>query len=126
MKNKITNYSALLLFLMATILFAQTVERGPYLQIPTPTSMTIKWNTDGSATGKVYYGTNLNSLDDYVSGASTTRHEITITGLAPNTKYYYKVTGQSSASVNQYFVTAPSVGTNNEVEVLVLGDFGQV
>src|SRR5262245_35113308 len=41
---------------------AATVQRGPYLQTGTPTSVIVKWRTDVATSGRVMYGTQPSSL----------------------------------------------------------------
>jgi hypothetical protein len=68
------------------------VKRGPYLQVATPTGVTIRWRTDIATTSRVRFGLSLSSLDLVRDDAtSTTEHEITLSGLAPDTRYYYSI-----------------------------------
>ncbi len=41
---------------------AQSVTRGPYLQLATPNSVTVKWRTDVATDSVVLYGFSPNSL----------------------------------------------------------------
>jgi len=62
--------------------------RGPYLQVATPTSITIRWRTDASARSQVRYGTAASNLDrTAVDSTLTTEHIVKLTGLTPRTKY---------------------------------------
>jgi hypothetical protein len=91
-------------------------------------------NEPPSAGGRVggvgrSYGTNLASLDlsaDEIT--STNEHEIKLTGLVPDTKYYYAVgtatTNLAGSNVNHFFVTAPVPGTPKATRIWVLGDSG--
>jgi len=68
---------------------------------------TITWTTDEPATSRVDYGTvsgtlNLNST----SATLTTNHSIVLTGLAPSTQYYFRVT---SADAIPNSTTAPII-----------------
>ncbi len=63
------------------------IVRGPYLQNGTPDSVTIMWRTNENATGKVWYGTSLGTLDHSVKDLSfKTNHTTRISGLNPATK----------------------------------------
>jgi len=78
--------------LVAGDLSAQTVTRGPYLQLGTPSSVIVRWRTNVATTARVQYGNdagNLNSIVD--SPVNSTEHEVTLTGLSPDTRYYYSV-----------------------------------
>ncbi len=74
---------------------AQTVQRGPYLQMATPTGLTVRWRTDQSVDGVVRYGTAPDSLGQTAVGNTGTEHEVGLSGLQPDTRYYYSI-GTSS------------------------------
>lgn len=61
----------------------------------TPTSITITWNTNHPANGKVNYGLTPDYGQDVQTEKRTTQHEFTITGLTPNTTYHYEVMSQN-------------------------------
>ena len=102
--------------------------RGPYLQIGNPHSIIIRWRTDINTNSRVRYGIDSTSLDQRVDSLSiTTEHEVTLTGLLPNTKYYYSVETMNEAlstSHDNYFITAPPVGTKKKTRIWILGDSG--
>ena len=100
------------------------VVREPYLQMVTPTSITIVWQTDlnSANNSRVQYGIvgaaqNLIALGAAVippSNAAVKNHVVTITGLSPATTYFYNVGTvtdgvQGGGTTEHYFVTAPSV-----------------
>ncbi|MCI0553771.1 MAG: DNRLRE domain-containing protein, partial [Anaerolineae bacterium] len=102
--------------------------RGPYLQIGTPASLVVRWRTNLASDSRVRYGTDPNDLslvfDDL---AVTTEHELTISGLAPNTKYYYSVgsTGDTLAiGPDYFFFSAPRTKMPKKSRLWVLGDAG--
>lgn len=100
--------------------------RGPYLQLGTPTEITVRWRTEAASNSVVRYGTSVGSLTSTVSdSASTKEHIIRLTNLTPNTKYYYSV-GSSSATIASgadcFFVTSPT--TAKPTRIWVLGDPG--
>ncbi|MCM4173483.1 metallophosphoesterase [Arenibacter sp. TNZ] len=106
------------------------VERGPYLQSGTPTSVVVKWRTDIATESFVHYGTVLNSLSKKAKNtALTTEHEVSLSGLSPNTKYYFNIGNKAgvlseSASGDMYIITAPKAGTKQFVRAWILGDAG--
>lgn len=59
---------------------------------PEPTSARVTWRTDEPATSAVWYGTSTGNLSS-VAGASDlrTQHDMTLSGLAPDTLYYFDV-----------------------------------
>ncbi len=120
--------SAALAFSVAAMAPVTTLTRGPYLQMGTANSIVIRWRTAVDNDSRVYYGTAAGSLTSVVNNtALVTNHEIQLTGLAADTKYYYSI--GSSAQILQgdaenYFTTAPVVGTEKKVRVWVNGDCG--
>lgn len=126
---KHTFLTGCILLFTSGLLCAQQVTRGPYLQLGTPSGMTIRWRTDVAVVGKVNFGTALSTLDNSVSGgAATTEHILQIDGLQPATIYYYDIGTASSillaANADMYFKTSPSPGTAQPIRVWVIGDFG--
>lgn len=116
----------LLLFLLSIGVSAQ-VTHQPYLQIPTPNSMVIRWQTGTGVVGKLYYGTSISSITQNIKESEDEKiyHEVKITGLSSNTKYYYSVEGPSKGTEDQYFITPPDKGTSIPVRIWVISDFGQ-
>ncbi|MDY8137851.1 GEVED domain-containing protein [Aquimarina sp. 2201CG5-10] len=107
---------------------AQEIIRGPYLQQGSPTSIIIKWRTDVAENSRVQFG---NSTDNLIhtaqDAAVTTEHEVLISGLNSDTKYYYKVGSQSNlydGRLNQFFKTAPNYESQEAFRTWILGDPG--
>lgn len=108
---------------------AAGITRGPYLQQGTSTSVVLRWRTDAPADSRVIYGLNPSALTYNIEQPTyTTEHELQLTGLKPDTKYYYAIdtydvvmTGGDEA---HSFVTAPPAGTNTPTRVWILGDSG--
>lgn len=108
---------------------AQTITRGPYLQMGTPQTTTIVWRTQTATDAKVWYGSSPQQLTTtVVSTTKATQHEIKLTGLKPDTLYYYAV-GTSTKRLGggtseYYFRTAPLVGSTKKFRFWVVGDSG--
>jgi len=105
------------------------VSRGPYLQTGTPTSVIVKWSTLSPTDSKVLYDSAPGSLTSSVSdGTSTTDHEIELTGLSPDTTYYYSVGSTTEVlagnDLDHFFLTSPVSGTSKPTRIWVLGDSG--
>lgn len=105
-----------------------TLTRGPYLQKGTPSSVVIRWRSSIATNSTVKYGLTAGNLNQTASDAgSVTEHEITLSGLIADTKYYYSI-GSSTQTLqgdaNNFFVTAPTVGTQKKTNVWVTGDCG--
>jgi tetratricopeptide (TPR) repeat protein len=110
-------------------LSAQTVVRGPYLQSGSPQSMTVKWRTDGPTNSKIWFGTDLAHLDQSLTIAdSRIDHELTLTGLSADTKYYYAIGDDAGylagGDHGHFFRTPPMPGAKRPVRAWVLGDCG--
>jgi hypothetical protein len=105
-----------------------SVSRGPYLQMATPTSMVVRWRTNTSTDGRVRYGldpANLSSVGD--DGVTGTEHEVALTGLLPDTRYYYAVgtaAAPLSGDASYFFVTPPAPGAVKPTRIWVIGDAG--
>ena len=107
---------------------ALSCVRGPYLQIGTPHSIIIRWKTNAGTDSRLRYGMNSTNLDLWVDILSLkTEHEVTLKDLVPNTKYFYSVETTMevlSSGPDQYFVTAPPIGTKKKSRIWILGDSG--
>ena len=106
---------------------ALSVTRSPYLMLGTPTSVTVRWRTSIPADSAVRYGTSLGTLNEMVSsGTETTEHIVPITGLLPNTKYYYSV-GTASETLegdaSDYYIQTTK-GPGEPIRIWAIGDFG--
>jgi len=108
---------------------AQTVTRGPYLQIGTETSIVIRWRTDVPTDSRVRYGTAISSLDEVADSATvTTEHVVTLTALSSETLYYYSI-GTTTGTLegddaDHFFRTSPPAGSTRAVRVWIIGDSG--
>jgi hypothetical protein len=102
--------------------------RGPYLGSRGETNIVVRWRTLGTNVGRLRYGTDPASLDRFADDPdSGTNHSVTLTGLAPDRKYFYSVgTARSTlrASTNYFFKTAPPIGSSRPARFWFLSDFG--
>lgn len=103
--------------------------RGPYLQMATPTGITIRWRTSTNDRSRVKYG--LTSTDLNMKKEDSTlvnEHIVELTGLKPFTKYYYTI-GSLVDTILQggednYFYTLPEKGSEQLIRVVGFGDCG--
>ncbi len=104
------------------------VTRGPFLQMGSPDAMTIRWTTASPASSRVKYGADENALTAAITDKkNTTEHEIRVTGLTADTKYYYAIGSASSivkGSYRNYFITSPPATTKRKIRIGVFGDPG--
>ena len=109
---------------------APEVVRGPYLQMGTPSSMIVRWRTDGFTDTKLSYGLAVDDLTETITDETlTSEHEVLITNLDSNTKYFYEI-GNSSMTfagndADHYFKTSPPKGSDEPMRIWVIGDSGQ-
>jgi len=108
---------------------AQSVTRGPYLCLGTPSSVVVRWRTDVATDSRVRFGDAPGNLTQFVDDAtSTTEHEVNVAGLSARTSYYYSVgttaTELAGNDAGHRFQTAPPVGNRAAIHVWVVGDFG--
>src|SRR5688572_15405427 len=112
----------------SSLAYGQTIVRGPYLQQGGPYGAIIKWRTDVPTDSRVSYGPSATSLISTRDNLlQSTEHEIALTGLQPNTRYYYSVGstfGPLSFGIDHFFVTAPSAGSDQPVRIWTFGDAG--
>ncbi len=104
------------------------VGRGPYLQQGTPSSVVVRWRTDLPSDSRVRYGLDPGALTSSMSDAAiASDHEIALTGLSADTRYYYSV-GTTAAPLagdaSYTFLTPPTAGTSKPTRLWVIGDSG--
>lgn len=115
----------LLLLLIPFSVVGQVVNRYPYVQKPTETSVLVAWNTATSGIGTLHWGSSPSSLTSSLSEASARqKHAIELSGLQPNTQYYYQVrTDAGDSSSVEHFWTAKPVEIK-DINFLHYGDCG--
>jgi acid phosphatase type 7 len=108
---------------------AATLTRGPYLQMANQTAITIRWRTGSGADSKVELGTSYGTYPIVVTDASSvTEHIIRVTGLTPDTKYYYRIgstTTQLQGGTDNFFTTNPPTTTTRKIRIAAFGDCGR-
>ena len=118
-----------LLFLVNNPILAQNMTRGPYLQKGTSESVVVRWRTDVATDSRVKIDNIPGNLTKVFDDAdSTTEHEVMVTGLLPQTQYYYSIGSSTTAlagnDTSHFFVTSPETGTTNPTRIWILGDSG--
>lgn len=102
------------------------VTRGAYLQMLSPNSVVVRWQTNIASNSKVDFGTTLAYGISTTNTTVSTEHEVQLSGLTANTKYFYQI-GTSTiviqGSANNFFKTGVSSGSSN-FKVWVTGDYG--
>ncbi len=107
------------------------LSRGPYLQSGTQTGITIRWRTNVACYGRVEVGT---ALGTYTTANAqetcpTTEHVVTLNGLAPDTKYFYRISATDGTVFQQgaanFFRTNPPDNTTRKIRIIAFGDCGR-
>lgn len=108
-----------------------SVTRGPYLNMATQHSVHIRWRTNVNANSVVNYGTVDGSLTSMVTDATlSTEHDVTLTGLLPDTKYFYSIGNTNpaiqtlNAGSDYFFYTLPVKGVERLSRFWAAGDCG--
>lgn len=104
-------------------------QRAPYLQLPSPASMTIRWQSDNDYQGIVHFGTQPDALASQVKeNQPGDSHEINLQQLSPLTRYYYRLGSETSTTYggeDYWFVTFPKTGEPVPLRFWVTGDQGK-
>jgi len=103
--------------------------RGPYLQLPATDAMTLRWQTREKGKTELRYGFVADQLVYKVlEQEPATEHEIRLTGLRANSRYYYTISmnGKLVYGGSQYWFETPAATPLKEssTRFLVLGDPG--
>jgi hypothetical protein len=95
----------------------------PYLMNPSPTSVTVMFETRVRTRARVDFGTSPDRLDRFAEdGPSATTHLIRLTGLEPATRYYYRISYEDLELPVWDLVTARAPDDAGRVEFVVVGD----
>ncbi|MGB1259313.1 MAG: purple acid phosphatase family protein, partial [Akkermansiaceae bacterium] len=126
-----------------------SLSRAPYLQLSTQSSVQVVWRTRNSIAPIVKYGTSRSELNQSKSDIlvrrtgkksdrnpqplhsapdNTRQFEAKISGLAPNTLYYYAIfDGETRLTPDDgtyFFRTHPKSGEDKEILIWAVGDSG--
>ena len=84
--------------------------------------MVIRWRSSRDGVGQVNYGINSGALTQVAHSAeSSIDQEVLLANLAPDTRYYYKVSGDDT---EYWFRSPPAEGSARPTRVWILGDSG--
>ena len=106
---------------------AAAMLAGPYLQAPGPSSITVMWVTASEAAGWVEYGRDGSAMTtrlpvrDGLVEANTRVHRVTLTGLAPDTPYTYRIATRPNVSFGPYKVDYGDIARSETHSFRTLG-----
>ncbi len=105
------------------------LTRGPYLQMGNQSAVTLRWRTSKPTASTIEVGTTLGNYTlSATNPAVTTEHEVRISGLLPDTKYYYRFGSPTQflqGDADNYFHTAPTEQKVAKTSIAVFGDCGR-
>ncbi|MBI5472320.1 MAG: fibronectin type III domain-containing protein [Ignavibacteriae bacterium] len=99
----------------------------PFLQTPTTNSIFVCWHDTLATATSVAYGTTPTlgqstlGSSELVAGAYRW-HSVKLTGLQPNTEYFYRATSGSGSSNVYSFKTLPAAGYTGKIRFILLSD----
>ena len=114
--------------IIAISLFSQTFLVAPYLQDAEPTSIKMMWETDGGTNHRVNWGTSSGNLNQSVIATSVSSsgtnliHQVTVTGLSANTRYYYQAASDAISSNVFDFITPPLKDSEQSFNIVAMSD----
>ena len=102
---------------------ALTLVNGPILVAVGSDSATLTWETDEhQSNATVSYGTVSGQRSTQAQDPNDTeQHHLQLTGLSPNTTYYYSIDTDSQNQESR-FTTAPAAGAGGPIKFVVYGD----
>lgn len=107
---------------------SQSLKRGPYLQMISSNSVTIRWETNESGFGKVKIGERLGHPDSEIAEIiSLSSHIFPFEKLKPDTKYFYSLEMDGkvlAGDSSYYFQTAPLPDSHRKLRFAAFGDCG--
>ncbi|MEY4954967.1 MAG: hypothetical protein RI981_1052 [Bacteroidota bacterium] len=110
---------------MSNYLVAQTITRGPYIQMISANASRIRFRTDVDSKPSIMIGKSPSALNRTIKQTvSTKEHDINIDSLTSNTRYYYKLvtTTQTLGDSTFFFQTAPTQGSKTKISFWSTGD----
>lgn len=122
-------YKYLLLILLFTGFFvqAQNIDVKLYLQDAEPNSIRIMWETSSGTESSVDWGTTI-AMGNTASGSSQTGsglsqiHTVLLSGLNPDTRYYYRVRTGNATSSRFEFITPPLKNSEKSFNIVLMSD----
>ncbi len=109
----------------------QLLIRGPYLTKATSHSIVVQWQTDIATTSKIRFGISPANLNNtFTNIAYSIDHKIELTGLQPETMYYYSIETATLSLLqgsDLYFKTLPiaDAAYSKPIRFWAVGDMGK-
>lgn len=97
------------------------LARYPHLEMPTTTSALIQWNTTSQKPTVLFWGPTTACDHKITQTDSVHNHQVFLSGLTPESKYYYRALLDTDTTGVEHFYTAKPSSTK-EVKFFVIGD----
>jgi predicted phosphodiesterase len=97
----------------------------PYLQFATQTSIIILWETDETSSAVVQFCNELPFTNEYEKKETTAFHKVELTGLSPETNYFYRVvsiTDNGTEIISQVYTFKTVVKDSSSFAFVIIGD----
>lgn len=123
-----------IIFCLFVLLFPGAVKNAvalvkPYLSSPSDTSIWISWRTNTEKETKVEFGSNPNQLGYSAIGECDSLgvnylwHTANLTGLTPDTRYYYRtVSGEEVSEIHRFRTQPPEGNKTGHYRFAIIGD----
>ena len=117
----------LAVFALACTAGRSSIRAGPYLQSATPSGIWIVWETASGEESTVVWGPSESLGEESVGSARQGRgrsrvHEVQLTGLSPDTTYFYQVRTGARISEIYDFHTPPDPASESAFRLLAMSD----
>lgn len=104
---------------------AVQIAAGPVLDTVDDKQATVSWRTDAQSSTTVHFGPDRNNLSTTAQGPWGNNHSVVLSGLAPNTTYYFQVESASGpgqtptkSEVGGFQTLAPGAQAKKAVPVI--------
>ncbi|MDG1351211.1 MAG: metallophosphoesterase [Crocinitomicaceae bacterium] len=119
------------LFLFGTsFCFSQILRVGPYLQNASPNTMTVMWETSIIDESIIEWGNSTvlgnSTFGTFVTGSGMSKvHTVQLTGLIPNSRYYYRIHTTAIEGQTFDFITPPLPESEKNFNIVSMSDMQQ-
>lgn len=125
MKVRKLQMGVMVMMLLWTQMALAQISIGPYVQRGATDRATVVWYTDNETPGVLKYGTTSGQWLGSIEAPPGIVHAAEVTGLKPNTKYFYEISDGATAlatGADYYFETLVPAGARVPFSFIAAGD----